>query len=263
MKFLSVHHTDVGIKKKTNQDSLCIKTAESSFGDIAFCIVCDGIGGLARGEIASEVVVSEFASWFDTTLPQLLNKGINLEILKQNWASLISESNEKLQSYGRKCGVSLGTTATAILFVMDKYYIAHVGDCRVYEIEKSTRQLTRDQTVVGREVECGNLSLEEALTDPRRNILLQCIGASQVVTPDYIEGAIKQNCLYMLCSDGFRHELSDREIYDEFRYDLLLDENVMKQKAIKLVELAKARKEPDNITVILLKTISSEEKKEC
>ena len=68
MKYRAAYHTDVGIKKKNNQDSLAIKIAETPNGQAAFAIICDGMGGLAKGELASKEVINAYCGWFDSDL---------------------------------------------------------------------------------------------------------------------------------------------------------------------------------------------------
>ena len=65
MKYLTIVETDVGIKKETNQDSLFIKVANTEYGEICFAVLCDGMGGLAKGELASATVLKQFGSWFE------------------------------------------------------------------------------------------------------------------------------------------------------------------------------------------------------
>ena len=93
-----------------------------------------------------------------------------------------------------------------------------------------------------------------ALQDSRRNVLLQCVGASDDVYPDMFFGDTKTNAVYMLCSDGFRHEISSEEIFEKLKPELLLDENMMNTNARNLIELNKIRKERDNISVALVRT---------
>ena len=73
MEYVAAYHTDVGISKKTNQDSLAIKVVETKKGKIAFAIVCDGMGGLSKGELASKEVIMAFSDWFDNTLIDSIN----------------------------------------------------------------------------------------------------------------------------------------------------------------------------------------------
>ena len=68
MEYIATYHTDVGTRKETNQDSLAIKVVNTKEGNVAFAIVCDGMGGLAKGEVASKEVIEAFCTWFDDTL---------------------------------------------------------------------------------------------------------------------------------------------------------------------------------------------------
>ena len=72
MEFLSIAHSDVGIKKNTNQDSVLIKEASTDYGKILLAVVCDGMGGLAKGEVASAALIKTFSSWFEETFPDIL-----------------------------------------------------------------------------------------------------------------------------------------------------------------------------------------------
>ena len=95
---------------------------------------------------------------------------------------------------------------------------------------------------------------QQAEVDERRSVLLQCIGASEIVKPDMFTGDVKQNASYMLCSDGFRHEIKAEEIYRNFNPSVLTDENIMNQNTLNLIELNKQRMERDNISVVLIRT---------
>ena len=73
MNFLTSSYTDVGTRKKTNQDSMIIMEAATDFGNALFASVCDGMGGLAKGEVASATVIKAFGDWFEKELPKLLH----------------------------------------------------------------------------------------------------------------------------------------------------------------------------------------------
>ena len=148
----------------------------------------------------------------------------------------------------------MGTTVTAMLVTEERYYIVNVGDTRAYEIFDGVQVLTRDQTVVAREVEQGNLTPQEAERDPRRSVLLQCVGASEAVYPDMFFGETKWNTVYMLCSDGFRHEITGQELYQYLNPDVMVDEDGMRRNMETLVAMDKQRMEKDNITVITIRT---------
>lgn len=255
MGYRAVYNTDVGIKKKTNQDSLAIKIADTPNGQALFTLVCDGMGGLAKGEVASKEVIYAFCSWFDEEFVNLVDEdSFSESTLRYQWIRLAVEMNEKIKAYGEQNGIMLGTTLSALLMYMGRYYIIHVGDSRVYEITTDAVQLTADQTLVAREVAAGRLTPEQAETDSRRSVLLQCVGASPVVEPDFISGDINTNATYMLCSDGFRHKISNEEIVERIGPAACAAETDMETGCKFLTELVKYRKETDNVTVVLIKT---------
>ena len=148
----------------------------------------------------------------------------------------------------------LGTTAVVMLLTQNRYYILNVGDSRAYELTTNIRQITNDQTFVAREIAMGRMTEAEAMTDSRRNVLLQCVGASDDVYPDMFFGDVQHNAVYMLCSDGFRHEITAEEIYEKLQPGVLFDEYMMQQHSISLIELNKQRQERDNISVTLVRT---------
>lgn len=254
MNFLVSANTDIGIVKNTNQDSLSVKVINTCNGKIAFALLCDGMGGLAKGEVASASVIRAFDKWVSEQLPALAKSGFDESIVEKQWNDIIQEQNKTIQAYGARLGVKLGTTAVLMLITDEKYFIMNVGDSRIYEISDNLYQLTKDQSFVAREVELGNMTPEQAETDPRRSVLLQCVGASDVVCPDFFVGESKFNAVYMLCSDGFRHEITPQEIYDKLQPSILLDDKTMNQNTLDLIELNKQRNERDNISVALVRT---------
>ena len=212
MRFIATADTDIGISKDTNQDSVLIKHAMADGKEILLAVVCDGMGGLSKGELASATVIRAFAKWFDEELPFEL-ENVDLQVIGAKWSLLLKELNAQILEYSKENSIEgVGTTFSGILFIDDQYVIGHVGDTRIYHIGASLTQLTTDQTFVAREISRGTMTLEQAKTDKRRNLLLQCIGASKVVEPQIICGKTEKGA-YMLCSDGFRHEISEAEIY--------------------------------------------------
>lgn len=253
MNYFASASTDAGIVKETNQDSVCIKIAElEKYGQVAMAVICDGMGGLSKGELASATVIRRFSSWFEKELPKRIDN-FSWQSLSDEWARIIREQNEKLLQYGKSVNVNLGTTLSAMLIVNGKYMIAHVGDTRIYEISDSVKQLTEDQTYINREIKAGRMTPQEAAVNPKRNMLLQCVGASREVNPDILYGNIAANTVYMICSDGFRHVLTDAEIYENFNPTNINSTQAMKQNSDYLIDVVKKRNERDNITVALLK----------
>ena len=254
MNYIIAAHTDIGIKKTTNQDSFNARILNTCQGKMVFAILCDGMGGLAKGEVASASVVNAFTNWVDHRLPELCNGEIRDSQIREEWTGIISVYNEKIKAYGTAHNISLGTTVTAILLTDYRYYILNVGDTRAYELSDKLTLLTKDQTVVARDVEMGRITPEEALVDPRRSVLLQCVGASENVYPDMFYGDTKQNAVYMLCSDGFRHEITEEEIYSYLGPQASSNESGMGQNIRSLIEINKERKEKDNISAVTIRT---------
>lgn len=255
MNFIGTASTDVGIVKETNQDSVCVKISEfEKHGQIAMAVICDGMGGLSKGELASATVIRRFSNWFEKELPKRF-ENFSWQSLANEWTRIIREQNEKLLQYGKSINVNLGTTLSAILFIEGKYMIAHVGDSRIYEISDSVKQLTEDQTFIRREIKAGRMTQQEAAVHPKRNMLLQCVGASREVNPDILYGTVTPNTVYMLCSDGFRHVLTDAEIFENFNPANITSKETMKQNSDYLIDVVKKRNERDNITVALLKSV--------
>lgn len=254
MNFIVSANTDIGIVKNTNQDSLSVKVINTSIGRMSFAMLCDGMGGLAKGEVASASVIRAFDEWINNELPLLCNAPLDGNVIKAQWEKILLDQNNVIKTYGARQGVKLGTTAVVMLLTDTQYFIMNVGDSRAYEFTDVMTQLTNDQTFVAREVALGNMTPEQAEVDERRSVLLQCIGASEEVYPDFFVGQTKQNATYMLCSDGFRHEITPDEIYAKFQPGVLLDDSTMNQNTIELIELNKQRNERDNISVVLVRT---------
>lgn len=254
MNFIVSAATDIGTTKNTNQDSYSVRVFSTKIGKVVFAVLCDGMGGLAKGEVASSSLVRAFCHWSETRLPELCETAITDAAIRSEWTQIATEYNQKIKVYGKKCGTSMGTTVTAMLITEERYYIVNVGDTRAYEIAGGVRVLTKDQTVVAREVELGNLTPEQAEQDPRRSVLLQCIGASDEVYPDLFFGDTQLNAVYMLCSDGFRHEITEGEIYSYLNPNVMLDADGMQKNMKTLIEMNKQRQERDNISVISVRT---------
>ena len=172
MEFMISATTDIGLTKNTNQDSFSVRQFRSNYGNVVLAVLCDGMGGLAKGEVASATLIRAFEKWSDHQLPQLLRNGLEEQALQRDWNQIITENNEKIKNYGKQTGINLGTTVTALLITGTRYHILNVGDTRAYEIADHIQVLTQDQTVVAQEIACGRLTPEEAERDPRRSVLL-------------------------------------------------------------------------------------------
>lgn len=263
--FVVAAQTDKGTVKTVNQDSLTVKVIETAYGEVAFAVLCDGMGGLSLGEVASGHTVKRFEMWFETKLRDWLKAGMEERALFSGWNTLIHSCNEEIVHYEKHIDGYMGTTLLALLMVGEYYFVAHVGDCRLYEMDHGIRQITKDQTYVAREVALGHMTPEQAETDERRNVLLQCIGVNETVKPDFLQGRVKSGMSLLLCSDGFRHMISLQELM-QYCHVNLTEQRLEKESRTEinhamngqlqyLIELNKNRNERDNISAILIKVL--------
>ncbi|MBR5337161.1 MAG: serine/threonine-protein phosphatase [Lachnospiraceae bacterium] len=273
-KYYACAVTDAG-QVAINQDSLLVKHAVSGDIECVMAIICDGMGGLDNGELASSEVIRAFDMWFNEKAEELF-KGKSIREAETAWLDILTRENLKLRNYSAENGMEMGTTFTGIIILGEYLIIVHVGDSRIYHISNSIsgsdicitsekgssagiRQLTEDHTFVAREVKRGKMTSEEAKKDPRQSLLLQCVGASEEVRPQIIRGKAEPGT-YLLCSDGFRHEMREREMADIFDPQFISDKEELGKRAQDAVATVKERGEKDNISLILIKCdkVSSE-----
>ena len=258
MEYLIAAYTDTGIQKETNQDSICVRRAAITDAcEIIMAIVCDGMGGLKKGEVASAASVNAFGAWFDKNLNSLpMLCGTDFSLIRRQWSALIEELHQNLQQYAARSGVQMGTTITAFFACADQYLTMNIGDSRIYERKNKNVlfQLTQDQSLVAREIAAGRITEEESRHHPQRNILLQCLGAGDHVTPVFTTGKIRNDALYLLCSDGLVHEMSSEELAEHLQSVYLNSKDSMTAALREATELCKSRGETDNITSVLIKT---------
>ncbi|MCD8130165.1 MAG: serine/threonine-protein phosphatase [Lachnospiraceae bacterium] len=255
MRYLTAYHTDIGTKKSTNQDSLVVRQAMCDCGPVLMASVCDGLGGLKKGEVASAAAVKALSDWFGYILPGVLENGLRITDFRESIEMLVGTLNANIHQYGRANGCELGTTLEMLLLVAGKYYIFHVGDCRTYYIGGAMIQLTKDQTYVQQQMDLGSMTPQQAKVDRMRNTLLQCIGASEKIQIDFMEGSFQVGDGFLICCDGFRHVVTQQEIEAEIRAGGRWDEAGMKNALVRLTETDKQRGETDNITSVLVAAV--------
>lgn len=251
MSFLAEAYTDRGNFRSNNQDAVCVMEAETAKGNALMVIVCDGMGGLAKGEVASSSVISAFVKWFEEDFPYYVNS--SMQQIQNIWLGKLEEINRKLKQYGSSNELTLGTTFSGMLIVDKQYLWMHVGDSRIYHFTNDrTRQITPDHTVVARELARGTMTVEEAARSHKKNKLTQCIGASRTLTPEYGFGAAMEGEMFLLCSDGFYHKLTEQELSMDYWAGANTG-NTLGALVKRTVETVISRGEKDNVSAIMLK----------
>lgn len=276
MDFLTAVHSDTGLYKQINQDALMVKVADTRIGKVCMGVVCDGMGGLSYGELASASVIRAFDVWFERQLPQLIEDIFGADKMaeggscqfgrkefdsvdkfkasvRHDWMNIVTLQNEKLLRYAAGKGGRMGTTAVILLVALKRYFLLNIGDSRAYMLTKQLKLLTKDQTVVQFQLDAGIITEQEACAHPQSHVLLQCIGATDEAQPDFFSESLESETLFLLCSDGFRHQVSEYEMFEHCQPKCLVSEQMMKDRAVYLTELNKQRDEQDNISVILIK----------
>ena len=263
MRYLYSAVTDAGTVREENEDCVMIQEFRTSIGPVVLAVLCDGMGGLAQGEVASAYVVQMFQTWAQTGIDRLCEAGIQDWQIRQEWEEIVSQCNASIREYGFVNGFRTGTTLVAFLLTPSRYYVLNVGDSRAYEItDRTVRQLTEDQSVVSRDVRRGLITEEQARTDTRRNILLQCIGVKEEVIGQFFFDTPEQDATYILCSDGFYHEITKQEMMTYLAPSQILDAAAMNERAKYLIEQNKYRGERDNMTVAVIKICHEQEIKD-
>lgn len=254
MEFYISAATDIGTHRKINQDSLFVRRLETRTGKMVLAVLCDGMGGLNFGELASAAIVSAFTDWMYRELPALSQSPLEDHAIREQWNRLIKEQNRLIRSYGQRCHCTTGSTVTALLLTENRYFLLNIGDSRAYEIAEQVIQLTEDHTVVANEVRLGNLTKEQAEHSSIQNVLTRCVGVQKEVWPDLFFGTVRKGAVYMLCSDGFRHRLTTEEMQEHLLNAAKKELSQMKCREEYLIELVKQRGETDNISVITIYT---------
>ncbi len=252
--FLVACDNNVGTKKK-NQDSLVIEIADTDMGPILFAAICDGMGGLSAGEKASGKLARYLGKWFEEELAPYIsgNKAmISAEAFEEDMNRLIQKTGKEIYENSRE---ESGTTITGLLLGTGFYYTVNVGDTRAYRLQDDLVQLTKDQTVVQQEIDEGKITEEEALTHPQRSVLLQCVGASEDIVPEFTSGKYMPEDVFLLCSDGFRHVLKKDEIQAHMNAARSMTEPQMEEMLKELTNINLSRGEKDNITSVIIRVI--------
>ena len=235
--------TDPGCVRTQNQDAYQIEELDRN---TKLCVVCDGMGGAKSGNIASTLAIDVFvqevkrtwnASMTASKIDQMLRGAVKLANFTVYDQAMQFEDFE-----------GMGTTLTSALVNGKKVSIVNVGDSRIYAITRSgIKQLTRDHSLVQMMVERGELTPELARTYPGKNFITRAIGTEPVVECDLIHTTLEKGDCLLLCSDGLSNMMDDQEILFEVVH------GVNKQQCCqRLLDIAKNRGAPDNVTSILI-----------
>jgi serine/threonine protein phosphatase PrpC len=252
--------TDVGRTREHNEDSFVV--ADLSTGNAtlqpevrvhnagprgSLFMVADGMGGAAAGEIASAMATEEVLAQMQRLWVEGVDRSPSAfaRALKQ----AAKAANTRINSYAAQHPEhrGMGTTATISGLLQDTLYLAQIGDSRAYLVREGVGiQITKDQSLMQKLVEAGELTEEEAEHSERRNIILQALGPEASIKVDLTHQPLRRGDTLVLCSDGLSTQINRDRIAE-----IVAGEKDLTQACKKLIDAANAAGGPDNITVIV------------
>jgi serine/threonine protein phosphatase PrpC len=230
--------TDVGCKRTNNEDSLGYDMATQLF------VVCDGMGGMAAGEVASNTAVNALLRTFSqntasaATIEERLYYAIT--IANQEVCAL-SKANEELHG--------MGTTLVAACFDGRKIVIGNVGDSRAYFLrDGGCVQITLDHSYLAEQVRNGVMTEDDAGASPLQSLITRAIGSAESVEPDLFSAALEPGDVVLLTTDGLTRYADANAIAQ-----LVMAQPDLQQACQTLIDTAKDHGAVDNVTCLLLR----------
>lgn len=237
-----VGKTDPGLVRKTNQDDF----ACGIFPDgNAWAVVCDGMGGVNGGSIASSLAVKVISE----KIMAGYDGNTDIAAIKKLLFFALSEGNSEVYRKALNDPELSGMGTTVICCISDKNnaYVAHAGDSRAYLINpKGTVLLTRDHSIVQEMLESGKLKPEEAQNHPQRNIITRALGVEDTLNIDFCEATLTDDSYILICTDGLTN-LVEADTFSSVIRTAGLDESVSS-----LIDMANQNGGTDNITIVLI-----------
>lgn len=242
--------TDIGLVRKENQDAYAVRVGEESGHLVA--VVCDGMGGANGGRVASMMAVDLF---INSCLGNL-RRNMSKDEVQQVADHCVEAANRAIYERGQADAElhGMGTTLVSAIIWDDQVLFSNVGDSRAYLIRPCDEEggsavvrITKDHSWVEQLVDMGNITAEEAMYHPERNLVTRVLGPSAEAPSDNYLVKLHTGDYILLCTDGLVDTVTSREIEREVLG--CEDDNTCLNR---LLELAKSRGAADNVTAVLL-----------
>jgi serine/threonine protein phosphatase PrpC len=245
-----------GVQRNNNEDSLFTLTTnllvDEKSVNFGLYIVADGMGGHDNGELASHMAVDILTSHVINTLYLKIvsTTGTKNEV---SLHEVMLDGTVNAHQAIKKETEGGGTTLTAALILGDQLTLTHVGDSRAYYFDPqgNMKLLTRDHSLVKRLEEIGQISAEQALTHPQRNVLYRALGQGEPFEPDIASIQIHPGCQLLICSDGLWGVITEEDL--AAIVTMAAEPQLICQS---LVDVANQAGGPDNISVIIVRLAS-------
>lgn len=235
----TVSKTDIGLKRKLNQDY--VFTADLPVGNLPnLYLVADGMGGHKAGGFASKYAVE--------TIVEAVSTNKEEEVFSLLYQA-ITEANYKIRQKAAEDDsmAGMGTTLVAATISNDVLSIANVGDSRLYLVNDKIQQITVDHSLVEEMVRMGGLDREQARNHENKNIITRAIGAQEEVKPDFFEVKLQKEDRVFMCTDGVSNMLTDEEILEILNKDKAEEEQIEE-----IIAMANEHGGRDNMGIILV-----------
>ncbi len=235
--------SDPGMVRTQNQDAYHVERLDRS---TLLAVVCDGMGGAKSGNIASSLAVDVFVEEIRRTWTSHMDEAAVDQMLTS--AAKLANFTVFDQSQQFEEFDGMGTTLVAALIRGRTASIINVGDSRAYKVDRAgIRLVTKDHSLVQLMVDRGELTQEMARTYPGKNFITRAIGTEPIVLSDIYHTDAQKGDFFLLCSDGLSNMMDEQEILFEVLH------GVNKQNCCqRLLEIAKNRGAPDNVTSVLI-----------
>ena len=235
--------TDPGCVRVQNQDSYTIEQLDRN---TLLCVVCDGMGGAKSGNIASSLALDVFVQ----EVKRNYSSTLDMEMVDQVLERAVKLSNftvfDQSQQFPEFDG--MGTTLVATLIRRRQAFVINVGDSRAYSVTSGgIRQITTDHSLVELMLQKGEITPEKARFFPGKNYITRAIGTEPVVQCDLFHMDLNRGDFILLCSDGLSNLVDDQEILFEVVHGVS-----KKHCCQRLLDIAKNRGAPDNVTSVLV-----------
>ena len=236
-KIASFGKSDVGLKRRNNEDAFVVRP------EIGLCLVADGMGGAAAGELASRIFAETTLEVFSAADGRSEKEALQLVQRAFGWA------NERILSHAKENPPhkGMGCTAELVAFSDEGFVLGHMGDSRTYRFRGGQlKQLSKDHSFVQDQIDHGLITFAEATKHPLRNLVLRAVGVEENLALDLVRGKTFPGDVFLLCSDGLTDMLDDTLIREIVSSTIPLP-----QKVEQLVDTANSAGGHDNITVVL------------
>lgn len=231
--------SDIGNFRENNEDSIYYDEKIADGIPLCFAVVCDGIGGMKDGEIASRFIAERLRVWFDS----IEAYSGDFSRLCNSLLQCVNRINSLIIERTKVEDIQTGSTIAAVLAADNEYFALNVGDSRIYHVSKKVSLISKDDVVIV------NVS-----ADKYRSKLSQCIGNAQNIYVNTTADTLNVGDAFIICSDGLYKHITDGKLKSLTKW--VKNEKACCKNADAMIEYVKKKGERDNISVVIIKCLS-------